>query len=308
MPSFGVQEGLLRTPSPISLSPDPPRYPLLIAALWIAGCGAFAASVAWVPLSEPFYLPAVLAVAWYYGLSWGLGAAVASAVAALVAEAIVGAVFGPGALVWNFLARSMLFGLPAWLLFLAREQRREIAGLMRIDPATGFFTRHGLLGTLADELVRTERFGGETSVVAIGLNGLFKLASRHGAERAEEVVESFCTALSTSSRRTDGIGRLAEEEFAIMLRGTGAKAAEEVAAKLSGLLTEWLLTQGHDLTCSVGWTTAPRGRSLDAGALIDRAVGQMYQNRGADPLPRAGGKDGKNGKKKVVALPARNSA
>ena len=71
----------MRTSSPIPLSSAPPRYPLLIAALWIAGCGTFAASVAWVPLSEPFYLPAVLAVAWFYGLSWGLGAALAAAFA-----------------------------------------------------------------------------------------------------------------------------------------------------------------------------------------------------------------------------------
>jgi diguanylate cyclase (GGDEF)-like protein len=298
-----VQEGLLRKPSPISLSREPPRYPLLVAAVWILGCGAFAASVAWVPLSEPFYLPAVLAVAWYYGLSWGLGAALAAAVVALVAEMIVGAVFGPGALVWNFLARLMLFALPAWLLHVARDQRREIASLTRIDPATGFFTRHGLLGTVADELVRTERFGGETSIVAVGLSGLFKLAGQHGAERAEDVVESFCTALSNSARRTDAVGRLAEEEFALLLRGTGAEAAEAVAAKLSGVLTEWLLTQGHDLTCSVGWTTAPRGRSLDAGALIDRAVGQMYQNRGADPVYRAPRRD--DGLRQAAALPGR---
>ncbi len=306
MVSVRVQEGLLRTSSPIPLSSAPPRYPLLIAALWIAGCGTFAASVAWVPLSEPFYLPAVLAVAWYYRLSWGLGAALLAAMVAATAEIFVGAVFGPGAVLWNFLARVMLFALPAWLLHLVREQRLEIASLARIDPATGFFTRHGLLGTVADELVRTERFGGETSIVAVSLKGLFDLASRHGAERAEEVVDGFCTALSSSARRTDAVGRLAEEEFAILLRGTGAGAAETVAAKLSGVLTEWLLTQGHDLTCSVGWTTAPRGRSLDAAALVDRAVGHMYQNRGADPVPRAPA--GEAGASKVVAVLTRNTA
>ena len=295
----------MRTSSPISLSPEPPRYPLLVAALWIVGCGFFAASVSWVPLSEPFYLPAVLAVAWYYGLSWGLGAALLAAMAAATAEVFVGAVFGPGAVLWNFLARVMLFALPAWLVHLAREQGREIAKLTRVDPDTGFFTRHGLLGTVADELLRTERFGGETSIVAIGLNGLFGLAGRHGAERAEDVVDSFCTALSASARRTDAVGRLAEEEFAILLRGTGAEAAETVAAKLSGVLTEWLLTQGHDLTCSVGWTTAPRGRSLDASALVDRAVGHMYQNRGAEPAPKAPGEAGAS---KVVALLTRNTA
>jgi len=273
----------LRAASSLSLSREPPRYPLLVAAVWMLGCATFTASVSWIPLSEPFYLPAVLAVAWFYGLSWGLGAALAAAMLSATAEIIVGAVFGPGAVLWNFLARVMLFALPAWLLYLAREQRREIASLTRIDPVTGFFTRHGLLGTLADELVRTERFGGETSVVAVGLGGLFQLAARHGAERAEEVVDGFCTALSASARRTDAVGRLGEEEFAILLRGTGAEAAEVVAAKLSRTLTEWLLTLGHDLTCSVGWTTAPRGRSLDAAALVSRAVGHMYQNRGADP-------------------------
>ena len=275
----------MRASSPMSLSREPPRYPLLIAAVWILGCATFTASVSWMPLSEPFYLPAVLAVAWYYDQRWGLGAALAAAFASATAEIIVGAVFGPGAVLWNFLARVMLFALPAWLVYLAREQRREIVKLTRIDPATGFFTRHGLLGTVADELVRTERFGGETSVLAIGLDGLFRLAARHGAERAEEVVEGFCTALGASARRTDAVARLGEEEFAILLRGAGAGAAETVAAKLSRTLTEWLLTQGHDLTCTVGWTTAPRGRSLDAGALVDRAVGNMYQNRGTGPVP-----------------------
>jgi diguanylate cyclase (GGDEF)-like protein len=273
----------VRASSPNLLSRELPRYPLLVAAVWILGCATFTASVSWMPLSEPFYLPAVLAVAWYYDLRWGLGAALVAAFASATAEIIVGAVFGPGAVLWNFLARVMLFALPAWLVYLAREQRREIARLTRIDPATGFFTRHGLLGTVADELVRTERFGGETSILAIGLDGLFRLAARHGAERAEEVVEGFCTALGAGARRTDAVARLGEEQFAVLLRGTGAEAAETVAAKLSRTLTEWLLTQGHDLTCTVGWTTAPRGRSLDAAALLDRAVGNMYQNRDADP-------------------------
>jgi len=228
----------LRASSPLSLSREPPRYPLLVAAVWMLGCATFTASVSWIPLSEPFYLPAVLAVAWFYGLTWGLGGALAAAVLSATAEIVVGAVFGPGAVLWNFLARVMLFALPAWLLHLAREQGREIAKLTRVDPETGFFTRHGLLGTVADEMVRTERFGGETSLVAIGLDGLFKLATRHGAEEAEEVVEGFCTALSASARRTDAVGRLGEDEFVILLRGTGAEAAETVAAKLSGVLTE----------------------------------------------------------------------
>jgi hypothetical protein len=63
----------------------------------------------------------------------------------------------------------------------------------------------------------------------------------------------------------------------------------DTADKLAQSLTGWLLTQGNDLSCTVGFTTAPRGRSLDAAALLARAQAHMYERRSARPAIRPSG-------------------
>jgi len=270
-------------------APGLPRYPLAIAACWVAGCGVVAAAAGAGVRTEPFYLPAVLALAWYYGPRHGLLAALAAAFSAAAAEFTTGVSSSPAILAWNVAARALLFALPAGLACALRDRQSKLAGLVTTDPATGFATRHGLLGVIADELVRTERLGGETSIVCIGLNGLPRLAAERGRAHGEAVLRGFCDALSACARRTDLVARLAEDEFALLLRGTGRPAAEDTADKLAQALTGWLLTQGSDLSCSVGITTAPRGRLLDAAALLARAAAQMYQSRAGAAASKAAG-------------------
>ena len=276
-------EGFLRSRNSVDLVPEPPRYPLAVAACWIGGCGFVDATTGGVLRAEHFYLPAVLAVAWLHGPRAGLIAAVGAAAAASVAEFVTSIAAGIGILSWNFTAHSVLFALPAWLVSELRAQQRLLARLDTTDAATGFATRHGLVQELAAELVRTERLGGETSVICISLNALPRLIAEHGREHARTLQEGFWEAVRLSTRRIDTVARLADDEFALLLRGTDSSAAAVVADKLAHSLTDWLLTQGHDLTCSVGFTTAPRGRLLDADTLLARAVAHLYERRLAGP-------------------------
>lgn len=289
-------------PQLLDLATEPPRYPLVLAACWVAGCGVIAGAAGTEVRTELLFLPAVLALAWYYGLGPGLLAAVASAGAATVAEVAMG---GPGSgaaiLAWNFVARGLLLALPAWLAWLVRDRQRSLANLSTTDAATGFATRQALLAVVADELVRTERLGGETSIICIGLNGLARLASGRGREQAATVLRGFCDALRTCARRTDLVARLGDDEFALLLRGTGSEAAVATAEKLVQSLTGWLLTQGADLSCAVGMTTAPRGRIMDAPALLACAQAQMYERRSARPASRTS-------MPAARAVPARNAA
>jgi GGDEF domain-containing protein len=277
--------GFLRSRSSIDLAQEPPRYPLALAACWIGGCGVIDATTQGVLRTEPFYLPAVLALAWFYGLRAGLIAAVGAAVAASAAELATGNAGGIGPLSWNLVAHAVLFALPAWLVCEWRVLQRRLARLDTTHAATGFMTRHGLLQALAEELARTERLGGETSVICIGLNSLPRLAAERGREQARTVQRGFCDAIRLSTRRIDTVAYLAEDEFALLLRGTGSPTVAVVADKLAHSLTDWLLTQGHDLTCSVGFTTAPRGRLLDADTLLAQAVAHLYERRSAGPTP-----------------------
>jgi diguanylate cyclase (GGDEF)-like protein len=262
---------------------EPPSYPLAVAACWIGGCGVIDVATGSVLRAEPLYLPAVLAVAWYYGPRHGLIAALGAAAVASVAELATGVTASVGILSWNLVAHGVLFALPAWLVHALRAQQHRLGRLDMTDAATGFATRHGLIQALAEELARTERLGGETSIVCISLNDLPRLVAEHGREHAETVLRGFCDAVRLSARRIDTVARLADDEFALLLRGTASSAAAVVAEKLSDSLTDWLLTQGNDLSCSVGFTTAPRGRLLEADALLARAVAHLHECRSAGP-------------------------
>ena len=276
----------MRSRDSVDLVQEPPRYPLALAACWIGGCGVVDATTGGVLRAEPFYLPAVLALAWLHGLRAGLIAAVGAAVVASVAEFVTSMATGIaiGILSWNFVAHAVLFALPAWLVCELRAQQRRLARLDTTHAATGFATRHGLVQEIAEELVRTERLGGETSIICISLNALPRLIAEHGREHARTVQHGFCDAVRLSTRRIDTVAQLADGEFALLLRGTDSSAAAVVADKLAHSLTDWLLTQGHDLTCSVGFTTAPRGRLLDADALLARAVANLHESRSARPM------------------------
>lgn len=276
-------ESFLRSRISVDLVQEPSRYLLALAACWVGGCGVIHATTGGVLRAEPFYLPAVLAVAWLYGLRAGLIAAIGAAAVASVAEFATSVDAGIGILAWNFVARAVLFALPAWLVCELRAQQRRLARLDTTHAATGFATRHGLIQALAEELVRTERLGGETSVICISLNALPRLAAEHGREHARTVQQGFCGALQLSTRRIDTVAQFADDEFALLLRGTDSSAAAVVADKLAHSLTDWLLTQGHDLTCSVGFTTAPQGRQLDADALLARAIAHLHERRSAGP-------------------------
>lgn len=165
----------MRSRVPIDLVSEPPRYPLVLAACWIGGCGAVDAATGNALRVELLYLPAVLA--------------------------------------------------PTWLVCALRVQRRVVARLDTMDAATGFTTRPGLLQALADELARTERLGGDTSIACISLDGLPRLV----AERMGGTPRKLCDAIGLSVWRIDTVARLADDEFALLLRGTGSSAAAAVA-------------------------------------------------------------------------------
>ena len=226
-------EQFLRSRDTLSPVSEPPRYPLALAACWIGGCGVVDAATGSALRVEPFYLPAVLALAWYFGRREGLiaaiGAAMVASVAAFAASSTVSVAARIGIASWNLVAHGVFFALPAWLVCALRVQRRVVARLDTMDAATGFTTRPGLLQVLTDELARTERLGGDTSIACISLNGLPRLVAEHGRDTAETLRRGFCDAIGLSVRRIDTVARLADDEFALLLRGTGSSAAAAVA-------------------------------------------------------------------------------
>jgi diguanylate cyclase (GGDEF)-like protein len=270
----------------LRLARGPRRYPLLLAAGWLFACGVVDAASGSTLRTELFYLPAILFGAWYYDRWHAVALAWLAATAATLAEFATTPGTELHVLYWNVLALGGLFSLVAWLAAELRAQQHRVAALLTTDLPSGFLNRIELLAKLDEELIRTERFGGDTSLVCIGLNGFPRFLMERGVEQAEALLNEVCAALRVLARKTDVVARLDDDEFAILLRGTGHAAAAVVADKLERAMTEHLLTQGNDLTCSVGYTTAPLGRVLDAQALLAQSVAQMYEHRASGQRPR----------------------
>lgn len=265
------------------LAPKRPRYPLVLAVAWVgAFCAVdYAAYGAW--RAEPALLPVVAAVAWYYGARSGFVLALASSVAVTVVDLAFAPRPGAVALAWNIAATLCVYAVPAWLAAELGRSRRRLAMVMTTDPDSGLLNRSGLLARMSDELLRTERFGGDLSVLCIGINGLARFEEQKGIEAAQRLVFGFSEALRVVARRTDTVARVGDDEFAVLLPGTGGATAEVVAERHQRVLGEWLASQVPELSCSLGRTTAPLGRRLGAPALLACAVADMQETRPARP-------------------------
>jgi diguanylate cyclase (GGDEF)-like protein len=278
---------LVQAQESTELAPERPRYPLALALAWFVAFAAvdWAAAGAW--RAEPAYLPVVAAIGWYYGWRTGL----LTALAATLAATIVDLAFdpGPGAvrLVWHFVASACIYVLPAWLAAELGRSRRRLAMVMTTDAESGLLNRSGLLARLGDELVRTERFGGDLSVLCVGVNGIARFEETRDAAQSQRLLFGFSEAMRAVARRTDTIARIGDDEFAVLLPGTGTATAQVVVERYQRVLGEWLLTQAPELSCSIGHTTSPLGRKLGAPALLACAVAHMQEQRPAPRHPSA---------------------
>lgn len=269
------------------LVPERPRYPLVLAVAWMLGFCAvdWAAAGAW--RAEPAFLPVVAAIAWRYGLRRGLMLALVAATAVTSVDLAFAPNPGAIGLAWNIAATVCVYAVPAWLAAELGRSRRRLAMVMTMDSESGLLNRSGLLARLNDELLRTERFGGDLSLLCVGLNGLARFEEQRGVEAAQRLVFGFSEALKVVARRTDTVARVGDDEFAVLLPGTGGATAQVVAERHERVLGEWLQGQAPELSCSIGHTTAPLGRKLGAPALLACALADM-QDRRPTP-PRAAG-------------------
>jgi diguanylate cyclase (GGDEF)-like protein len=269
------------------LAPGLRRYPLMLAIAWIAAFAAVdsAANGAW--RAEPAYLPVIAAIAWYYGARTGFMVAALATVAVMIVDLAFVPRPGAVALAWNLIATACIYAVPAWLAAELGRSRRRLAMVMTTDVDSGLLNRSGLLARLNDELLRTERFGGDLSVLCIGINGLQRYEEGKGPEQVNRLVFGFSEAMRVVARRTDTVARIGDDEFAVLLPGTGQATAEVVVERYQRVLGEWLQSQGEELACSIGHTTSPLGRRLGAPALLACAVAHMQEQRPAPPRAAA---------------------
>jgi two-component system, cell cycle response regulator len=105
----------------------------------------------------------------------------------------------------------------------ALEAKRLLA---MTDPLTGIYNRRYFLRHLSRELKRTQRFGGDVSLLLLDVDHFKLINDTYGHVVGDHVLKNLTRVIGKCLRRaTDWCARLGGEEFAVVLEGTTLEEA-----------------------------------------------------------------------------------
>ncbi|GAB3546554.1 diguanylate cyclase [Noviherbaspirillum agri] len=133
-----------------------------------------------------------------------------------------------------------------------------LKNLATTDSLTGLDNRRSFLETLDGELARIKRYPGvQASLLMADVDHFKKVNDTYGHSTGDAMLKHIASILRSSARRTDFIGRLGGEEFAILLTETGIDNARHYAQALCQTVRESPLEvdgQTISVTISIGLT------------------------------------------------------
>ncbi|MYN38925.1 diguanylate cyclase [Duganella sp. FT109W] len=150
------------------------------------------------------------------------------------------------------------------------------------DTLTGLPNRRALMKTLPEALQRANRSGQACAVFFLDLDRFKQVNDRYGHEEGDELLRQFAQRVRGAVRKTDTVGRLAGDEFIVILEMLGSDAAaQEAADKLLPALRQpfTLKTTSVTLSASLGIAVHHPDDPQDIEMLLGRADRAMYRHK-----------------------------
>jgi len=204
------------------------------------------------PSFTAFYaLPVVLA-AWGAGLPGGIGMALIASAAVLAMGFVLGHPYPTTfPFVFDTISVTGLLVVIGVLTAGLRAASDRARATTRTDIVTSIMNRLGFSERLSIELDRHQRYRRPFTLVLVHCDGLADLA----ALDAERPVRTIGRTLGASVRRTDAVGRIEDDVFAIVLPETGRDNALLVAQMLRDKLDIDMRREGRPMSFGLGLVT-----------------------------------------------------
>lgn len=146
------------------------------------------------------------------------------------------------------------------------------------DPLTGAYTRYWFIPYVEKEIEKALRDGMPLSLLVFDLDHFKRLNDSYGHPAGDEVLAGLIRAIAGVLRSSNPICRLGGEEFAVLLPGEEAEAAQAVAQRLcsTAAATRYDCCPERPVTISVGLACLVDG-CRDYRQLISRADEALYR-------------------------------
>ena len=153
-----------------------------------------------------------------------------------------------------------------------RENTRRIAGLDRLDPATGLINEHVFSVRLTRMIARSELLKHQSAVMLIDVVNSEVVQRDFGRRAADELPLRVAERLLSTAREIDSAARLSEHRFAMLVEGPFS--AEEAATLGPRIVARCLMPyKGLNADCiaqvRVAYALVPQ-QGTNARALLDR--------------------------------------
>ena len=186
-----------------------------------------------------------------------------------------------------YVERGRLYCLVQLLDISERKKKDDMLyQAARIDPVTGFFNRHALSTSLAQEVARAAAAGRECAVLFLDLDKFKRINDSFGHAIGDELLRQTAHRIYGVLRPDDVLARFGGDEFIIVIAdlapGTAAQMATRCAERVIGAMAVRFDLSHHAIavSASVGVACYPLHGS-DSDMLIRNADIAMYEAKKA---------------------------
>jgi diguanylate cyclase (GGDEF)-like protein len=175
-----------------------------------------------------------------------------------------------------------------WMGWRINSLERELRDQSLTDELTGTYNRRGFYFLGFQAIREAERARNGLAVFFCDLDGLKRVNDVHGHEIGSEMIRSFAGILNATFRKSDIVGRVGGDEFAVITIRDGSMWMEGVYARLNQLANAHNNTSGqlYRLSFSIGHAELELGRSETLDDIIARADTMMYADKAAKKTRR----------------------
>lgn len=161
------------------------------------------------------------------------------------------------------------------------RMRKKIHELSMLDELTGIYNRQGFLLRAEQTLALSERLGLEANLFFLDADHMKWVNDNFGHQEGDFLLKDISRILQDVFRRTDVIGRIGGDEFAVLALRESADDAQGILARLEEFQASVNAKRSveYPITFSVGIARSTRDDRMDMEELMEKADKEMYENK-----------------------------